>query len=590
MHKQRLFLKIFPSFLVVSLIVLVGVTWYCAFTMKNFHLEKLENDLIRQGQVTEDLIRVSLIDKNYDAVRSQVMKYAKRAKCRVTIILPGGKVVADSEHDITKMENHANRKEIRNAEQTGYGIETRFSDTLKQNMMYVAQAVKKDSGQLLAVVRTALSARSIDEALAMLYSNVLIAGTILAIISIILGVIISKRISAPMEQLKKGADLYAKGDFSQKLLVPDTTEIGGVADTMNKMGEQLNKRVAQLAHANRESEAVFTSMSEGLIAVDHKNRIIRINRAARKLLGLSPKEEFRKRNLPEVIRTPNILHFFNKVSQAEEQLEEDFLLYGDKERFLSMRGTALHSDENPVAGIVVVINDVTRLRQLENMRRDFVANVSHEIRTPLTAIRGAVETLQDGAMNEPDDATHFMNMIDKHANRLQQLVDDILALSRLEQQDQNLPFLPETSVKSVLTDAVALCREKASQRGMKIDLACDDHVAGTLNTSLLEQAVVNLIENAIKYCLEDTTIHVSAEVAEHQVLIKVRDEGPGIPPEHLARIFERFYRIDKSRSRTIGGTGLGLSIVKHIATAHQGDVKVESSVGEGTTFTILIPA
>lgn len=590
MHKQRLFLKIFPSFLVVSLIVLVGVTWYCAFTMKNFHLEKLENDLIRQGQVTEDLIRVSLIEKNYDAVRTQVMKYAKRAKCRVTIILPGGKVVADSEHDITKMENHANRKEIRNAEQTGYGIETRFSDTLKQNMMYVAQAVKKDSGQLLAVVRTALSARSIDEALAMLYSNVLIAGTILAIISIILGVIISKRISAPMEQLKKGADLYAKGDFSQKLLVPDTTEIGGVADTMNKMGEQLNKRVAQLAHANRESEAVFTSMSEGLIAVDHKNRIIRINRAARKLLGLSPKEEFRKRNLPEVIRTPNILHFFNKVSQAEEQLEEDFLLYGDKERFLSMRGTALHSDENPVAGIVVVINDVTRLRQLENMRRDFVANVSHEIRTPLTAIRGAVETLQDGAMNEPDDATHFMNMIDKHANRLQQLVDDILALSRLEQQDQNLPFLPETSVKSVLTDAVALCREKAGQRGMKIDLACEDHVAGTLNTSLLEQAVVNLIENAIKYCLEDTTIHVSAEVAEHQVLIKVRDEGPGIPPEHLARIFERFYRIDKSRSRTIGGTGLGLSIVKHIATAHQGDVKVESSVGEGTTFTIIIPA
>jgi two-component system phosphate regulon sensor histidine kinase PhoR len=330
-------------------------------------------------------------------------------------------------------------------------------------------------------------------------------------------------------------------------------------------------------------------MVEGVLAVDREERLISINQAAASLLGIRSTEAS-GRSIQEVVRNVELQQFIAKTLSETGRVEGEITLRENGERFLQAHGTILRDGSGREIGALVVLNDITRLRRLEGVRREFVANVSHELRTPITSIKGFVETLLDGAMWRPPDAERFLGIVAKQADRLNAIVTDLLTLSRVEQDTEKLSIpLEEHSIREVLKEAVQVCELKGVAKDVTIALTCDEKISARINPPLLEQAVVNLVDNAVKYSDSGKTVRVEGTESGSEVIISVIDEGCGIAKEHLPRLFERFYRVDRARSRELGGTGLGLAIVKHIAKAHGGHVAVESALGKGSTFTIHLP-
>jgi two-component system phosphate regulon sensor histidine kinase PhoR len=329
-------------------------------------------------------------------------------------------------------------------------------------------------------------------------------------------------------------------------------------------------------------------MIEGVIAVDMEERIISLNQAAANLFECSASEA-QGRSIQEVARNTALQDFVKEALSSAVLIERDINLYATGDRILNSHGTRLYDEAGNQMGALIVLHDVTRLRKLENIRRDFVANVSHEIKTPITAIKGFVETLGEGAVNNHELTSRFLGIINKHVDRLEALIEDLLSLSRIEQEVENdVIVLREALIRDVLLTAIQVCQVKAAPKRINLELSCNEHLKASINNELLEQAVVNLLDNAIKYSGEDSVVRIAARQVDDEIEIKVRDQGCGIEKKHLPRLFERFYRVDKARSRQMGGTGLGLAIVKHIIQAHHGRVTVESAPGHGSTFTIRI--
>jgi two-component system phosphate regulon sensor histidine kinase PhoR len=314
-----------------------------------------------------------------------------------------------------------------------------------------------------------------------------------------------------------------------------------------------------------------------------------MNDSAARLLDVVP-ETAQGQLIESVVRNTGLKQFIQDSLNRSEPLERELSLQQRGERFLQAHGTALRDAQGEQIGALVVLHDVTKLRRLEYFRRDFVGNVSHELRTPITLIKGFVETLADGALDDREQAVKFLAIINRHTDRLSDLIEDLLALSRLEQEEsvENIER-EQLPVSDLLDSFVQTCRGKADIKRIELEISCDPDLVLVLNTSLAEQAVINLVDNAIKYSDEGTTVRISAVRDNDDVLISVQDQGCGIAKRHLPRLFERFYRVDSARSRELGGTGLGLAIVKHIAQVHGGTVGVESELGSGSTFFIRLP-
>jgi two-component system phosphate regulon sensor histidine kinase PhoR len=325
-----------------------------------------------------------------------------------------------------------------------------------------------------------------------------------------------------------------------------------------------------------------------VLAIDARQRIVGINRAAADLLGVDLDDVVR-RPLQEVVRNPDLRRFALTAIDCREPVEDDVVLRGDRDRTLRLRGTALR-DVSGEGGAVIVLNDVTDVQRLESVRRDFVANVSHELKTPVASIKGFVETLLDGAADDPAANRRFLEIVARQADRLAAIIDDLLSLSRIEQSEGkgNLPLEP-TRLADVIAAVIADCGPRAADRSIRLETRCAEGLVADVNPPLLEQALINLVDNAIKYSDPGAGVWIAVEQADAGLVVRVSDEGCGIEAEHLPRLFERFYRVDKARSRKLGGTGLGLSIVKHIVQAHGGTVAVESEPGVGSTFTIRLP-
>ncbi|MFH0909999.1 MAG: ATP-binding protein, partial [Planctomycetota bacterium] len=314
-----------------------------------------------------------------------------------------------------------------------------------------------------------------------------------------------------------------------------------------------------------------------------------LNRAAEQFLNVEEKKS-RGRFLQEYVRHPELQAFVRRAIQGDVPLEGDIVLLGDEDRFFQVRGSPLRDARERKIGVLVVLNEVTRLYKLERVRRDFVANVSHELKTPVTAIRGFAETLLEEGTRKPEEIRRFLGIILRQATRLNTLVDDLLSLAQLERREEEAAVVPAPEpVRPVLEAAVQSCAAQAGERGVRVEIRCPEEAEARLDPELFERAVANLVDNAIKYSESGTTVEVECEPTEENVLVRVRDRGCGIPREHLPRLFERFYRVDKARSRAVGGTGLGLAIVKHIVLAHRGAVSVESEPGRGSVFTLTLP-
>jgi two-component system phosphate regulon sensor histidine kinase PhoR len=414
-------------------------------------------------------------------------------------------------------------------------------------------------------------------------------GCVLAVLAAALGLFTSRRISQPLQEMRRGAERFAAGDFSHRLAIPETVELASLAMALNRMGAQLAEQIAVITHQRNEQEAILASMHEGVLAFDTQERVLTVNPAAEALLGVVAARA-KGHTIQEVVRNVALQRLLVAALHQAEPTMADIVLRGTGERYLQATATALRHAEGYDLGVLVVLNDVTQLRRLENIRRDFVANVSHELKTPITSIKGFVETLRDGAMDEPEHAARFLGIVARHAERLHAIIEDLLTLSRLEQSTDAYDMARvDTPLLEVIDAAILDCAPRAEAQQVTMVPTCDPDLRAPINAPLLEQSLVNLLDNAITYSHPGSTVWVTAQRVEEALELVVRDQGIGIPQEHLERIFERFYRVDKARSRERGGTGLGLAIVKHIAQVHGGQVTVSSRVGQGSTFTVQLP-
>lgn len=353
------------------------------------------------------------------------------------------------------------------------------------------------------------------------------------------------------------------------------------------MAGELEKRIQTISRQRNELEAVLSSMVEAVIAIDSNERVISMNAAARNMFAPTD-TPFEGRIIQELIRNVQLHEFVRKALATRENIEADIVLNPGSETIVHARSTMLRGAGELYAGILIVMNDVTRIRKLENMRRDFAANVSHELKTPLTAIKGFVETLeQQKKSDNPEQTERFLQIITRHVDRLNRLIDDLMSLSRIEQEKQLHP--KTVRLKAILEQAVQICSARAREKDIQIHLDCPDDLEASVDSNLIEQAVVNLLDNAVTCSNNGSEIRIEAVSDDANVILRCKDRGIGIEKKHLPRIFERFYRVEKARSRKMGGTGLGLAIVKHIARAHGGRVTVESALGQGSIFSIYLP-
>ena len=591
MSRKRLIWELYPSYVLITGISLLVFLWLgerhlaeVAFRQKALDLEGLARVAGRQVELHPIPENAG---KDFTAIDRLCKELGELSSVRLTVVLPTGEVIGDSENDPATMDNHADRPEIREALAGARGFSVRTSSTLLQKMMYVAIPEGPEGKRF--VMRAAVPVALIEGAFRTIQFRIVQAVVIIVVLGGGLTLMIFRRIVRPLEELRRGAERFARGDLEARVPVSGTEELGGLADAMNMMASQLDGRIKAAVQEKNETEAVLTSMVEGVIAVDTEKHIIRLNRAATSLLGIDP-PGVEGKSIYDVVRNTALLDFVGETLAKEKPEESEITLYAGEEKILQVHGTRLRDEQERVIGVLVVLNDVTRIRQLESVRREFVLNASHEIRTPVTSIKGFVETLLEGALDDRENVERFLGIIARHADRLNAIVEDLLDLSRIEQEAEGGEIsMTEESVEHVIEEALEVCRPAALKKDISLVRTCDAEITTRLNPSLIVQAVINLVDNAIKYSDSGRMVEVSCGTDGPWVTIKVRDEGCGIAEHHLPRLFERFYRVDKARSRSLGGTGLGLAIVKHIVQTHRGSVIVESQLGEGTAFTVFLP-
>ncbi len=589
MKTKKLIWQLYPTYLLIAFFVLVSVTWYATNAMRGFFLEQSAADLEERARLLIPHIREHLDPLDAAALDGLCKEVARFAETRVTVILPSGRVVGDSREDPAEMDNHIKRPEVAAAVEEIPGTAIRYSRTLERDMMYVAVPLTRGD-DFQGILRTAVNIRSIEERLDTLWSRFVLWCGVVAVLTAFISFWVSRRIARPLVEMKRGTTHFASGNLAHRLVVPKNEEMAGLATAMNAMAAQLGDRIRTVIRQRNELDAVLSSMQEGIVAVDLDERVININPAAARMFRRPP-EGLVGRSVQEIVRNPPLHRFLKKALLGGETRAEDIVLYGadNGERTLHIRDYPLRDAHGEEMGVLMVLEDVTRLRELENLRRDFAANVSHEIKTPLTAIKGFVETLTAGALERPEAARRFLRIIENHVDRLSAMIDDLMDLSRIEQQQTEEIHFEQGRIRDVLEIAVQVCRPVAGEKEITVSVTCEPDLSARINRRLLEQAAVNLLNNAIKYSGRGRAVRITARGNDDGISIAFEDQGIGIPAIHIPRLFERFYRVDKARSRKQGGTGLGLAIVKHIVVSHGGRVTVESRPGQGSTFTIHLP-
>ncbi len=588
MARRALIWHLFPTYLLLTIVSLLAVLGYSSTSLRAFYLDQVSLDLHSRAALLEDQIALHLRERDDVALQQLCETLGESSSTRITVILASGQVIADSEELPGAMDNHADRPEIQQAISGTRGSSTRFSDTLNKRMMYVAVPVG-DSNSVPGVLRVALPITAIDDALWSLFMRIVYGSAIVALLAAIGSWVVSRRITRPLRDLRDGAQKFARGELDHQLKTRHSQEIDALAEAMNQMATELSERMDTVVRQKKEQQAVLSSMVEGVFAVDIEGRLISINQTAATLFDVDP-EEATGRNVLEIIRNSSFRDFLSRALQSNGPIKDEIAFYLKEERIFQTHGTILQGESEQSLGAVIVLHDVTHIRRLERVRSDFVSNVSHELRTPITAIKGFIETLLDNPPSDREESKRFLEIVDRNATQLNTLIDDLLSLSRIEQGDIPVEeVVQRTTAHEILSQAQTMCQPMAKQRRVTLAISCDPTLEAQVHPSLLQQAVVNLIGNAIKFSEEGQKVLVEAVKDNTSLSIRVSDTGVGISPEHLPRLFERFYRVDQARSRELGGTGLGLAITKHIAELHGGSVHAESTLGKGSSFEIRIP-
>ncbi len=511
----------------------------------------------------------------------------RTANGRVTLIAADGVVLGDSDvsaSDLPGLENHATRPEVEQALATGEGEGERLSTTVQQPMVYAAVRFER-AGSVAGVARVAELLSEVERARADMRRLIWIGSAVALALALFLSNLVAKRMSGAVGELTDAARRMTDGDLSVRTRLVGHDELAELGHALDRLAGSLATTLGQLRAERDLQGRILEAMQEGVVVVDRNDRIVLVNPALRSMLLVGA--EAVGKLLIETVRHAQLEDLVADARTSSGAVPVEIELPGLKPRRLLVHASPLSGDDE---GLLFVFVDVTEVRRLESLRRDFVANASHELRTPVAAVRSATETLRSGALEDPVAAIRFVDIIERNAMRLQRLVEDMLELSKLESNELKVKR-ERVELGSVVPIVLALFRERAEKKGVRLtaDLSPE---ASTVegDPRALEHVLSNLVDNAVKYCPPGTSVRVSAaKLDAERVRLVVSDTGPGIPAEHLPRVFERFYRVDAGRSRELGGTGLGLSIVKHMVETMGGKVAVESEVGRGSTFTVTLP-
>jgi two-component system phosphate regulon sensor histidine kinase PhoR len=508
-----------------------------------------------------------------------------RARARVTVIARDGTVLADSQHDPDSMDNHGARPEVLEALAGRTGASVRHSATLNVDLYYVAVPVGLKGHSGAQLLRFAVPLEAVGSAIAEVRWLILRVSALAALLSLVVAYFVSRAFTRRIRRIQSFAQELVQGDFSGTLATESDDELGSVARSLRGMAEQFRDMLDRLSGEGSRRQAILASMVEGVLAVDRELHVTFYNGALARALRL--REPIPDRlPLLQLVRDPSLLELLQRVLANGEPARARLTLAGAGGRIFEAQAAPL--DAKARSGAIAILHDVTEIEHLERVRKDFVANLSHELRTPLAAIRGYAETLLDGAIDDPENNRRFLEIIVAHTVRLADMASDLLALAELESERGALP-IERVPVREAVESALRTVEAEARSRLVRLSLGTVEEAAIMGQKFRLEHALVNLLANAIKYNRPGGEVHLEAAQAGDLVRISVRDNGIGISSEELPRIFERFYCVDKARSRATGGTGLGLSIVKHITERMGGTVNVESEIGKGSTFTLLFP-
>lgn len=568
--RSRVFLKLTIWALVLIVVATVIIDFAARHAWEDSLLQEIQRSLIQKAALFANEVQ----DVNNPDLHTLVTEAAKAAGTRVTVIEASGKVLADTEADPDQMENHATRPEFKAALNGQPGTNVRRSRTVGIEFLYAAAPVKNGA------VRLAYPLSSIQSTTAQVRRNLVEASLVALLISMLLAAIAARSISSRLRRITAFAEQVASGDLGARIADPSSDEITQVATSLDKTADRLQESFAELEKSRKHLETLLNSMEEAVVAVSAEQKIKWLNGSMERLLPLGV---HLGKALVHVIRDPELLKALNESMRKGTVLNTRVATLVPGQVFQATTAPL------PDGGAVAVLHDLTEIERVEKTRRDFIANVSHELRTPLTSIQGYTETLLDSGASVNGSSKEFLEIIRQNAARMSRLTEDLLTLARVESGERKLE-LRAMEADALLEDAVHNFRDLAKSHGIELLLERSVPISVFADSDAIDQVFSNLIDNAIKYAGAGRRILLGATAHEGWVEFYVRDFGPGIAAEHHRRIFERFYRVDKARSRESGGTGLGLAIVKHIVLNHGGSVRVESSLHHGATFFFSLPA
>lgn len=606
--------KLIATYLLLVLAILTVAGLYILSSLESASIDRLKSTLRAQGSLMSDGVGPVLEAHDLAGLQTVMRRLSQQAGTRVAVVGPDGRVLADSEQtaeQIVSVPNQLNQPEVRAAIADGVGSALRRGDTIGSEVLYLALPLRQD-GRINGILRLAMPVSDLDRFTTPVRHTLVIGGLIALAAAAVLGFLFARQVTRPIAEMTAVARRMADGDFSRKIVATSSDEIGQLGRALNLMAQRLEERIAELEEQRAKEAAILDGMAEGVLAVDGDNRILFINDSACRLFN-APSAGTEGKPFLEVIRNKEILELLDRTIRDGSFAKREFQIYAPVERAVRIHATPLKGRER-TSGAILVLHDVTELRRLETVRTEFVANVSHELRTPLTSIKGYLETLLEGGLEDRAHARPFLEVIHKHTERLGRLLDDLLDLSNLELGKITLHRRPIRLVE-VVEGAIAIYRPQAAKQEIELGAMIPRDLPLVLaDRDRLAQILINLLDNGLKFTLAGGTVQVaarqvlspqftphgtpmlvretSAASGESQrdcVEVSVTDTGIGISSQDLPRITERFYRVDKARSREMGGTGLGLAIVKHLVKVHGGELFIESELNKGTAVRFQLP-
>jgi len=576
--KRNLFLKILFSYLVIVSLSFFILDLLIKDEIKKVMTSKIEAELLSYAE----LINLNSAQKMSD----QLEQIARISNSRVTLVDAQGKVLADSEKDVATMEDHFNRPELQEARLRGKGESIRFSQSIGVDMLYVAIAMKSKA-QITGYIRLARPLIDVQNAIEKVYQSIFLAMMIVAVIALIIALIFSYRLAAPIRAIEKFTERLRQGKPTGTIILYTSDETKKLADNINYLVDELKSKIKLANEEKSKLMTAFTSINEGVLILDAVDKIEFVSPALSNMLA-AQYGDINGKTLMEAFRNIELEKIFHQFKESHQTVSREITLGSVEPVILSVSISAVQ-DHPGEEKIMVVFHDVTRLKKLEQIRADFVANVTHEIKTPLTAIIGYLETIKDGAINNINETKKFIDIILKQAERLNRLVEDLLTISKIELNETRFNF-ENMFLSDAVNNVISIVEKKATSKKINIENEIPEKLRPVrADRDRLTQILVNVLDNAVKFTPELGKVRITEAETNGYIVISITDTGIGVPEDEIQRLGERFYRVDKTRSRDLGGTGLGLSIVKHLMIAHGGKMEIESQLGRGTKVSLFFP-